>query len=328
MGGLFKDGAAQKERERTMKEVCIGSIIRKRRQELGLTQEQLCHGICETVTLSRIENGRQTPSRSKVNALLQRLGMPGERYYALVSEREMEISNLQTQITSCNVLGQREQGLQKLEELEKLMEPDDQLTRQFVLRSRALLGHMENGRAVPYSFREKQMLLFRAISLTVPHFCVQNLLDNLYSVDELKVINQIALVYADYGQTKAAVDLYGQLLLYLDEHLQSLESTRPMKILVSYNYARILCMEQQNERAIEIAKQGINCSVQSGRSSCMGGLLFVIAQSLYQLHQIEESRRYFYRSYFFYSSMQDSKNAQLMKENIEEYFGEPMPCWM
>ena len=94
-----------------MKEVYIGSIIRKRRQELGLTQEQLCRGICETVTLSRIENGKQTPSRSKLNALLQRLGMPGERYYALLSEQEMKISNLQTEIVSCNVLGQREQGL-------------------------------------------------------------------------------------------------------------------------------------------------------------------------------------------------------------------------
>ena len=128
-----------------MKEIYIGSIIRKRRQELGLTQEQLCRGICETVTLSRIENGKQTPSRSKLNALLQRLGMPGERYYALLSEQEMKISNLQTEIVSCNVLGQREQGLKKLEELERMMEADDHLTRQFVLRCRALLGGRQVG---------------------------------------------------------------------------------------------------------------------------------------------------------------------------------------
>ena len=64
------------------------------------------------------------------------------------------------------------------------------------------------------------MLLFRAISLTVPHFCVQDISGNLYGVDELKIINQIALVYADYGQTKAAVSLYSQLLQYLDGHLQ------------------------------------------------------------------------------------------------------------
>lgn len=237
-----------------MKEVYIGSIIRKRRQELGLTQEQLCRGICETVTLSRIENGKQTPSRSKLNALLQRLGMPGERYYALLSEQEMKISNLQTEIVSCNVLGQREQGLKKLDELEQMMEADDHLTRQFVLRCRALLGRWEDGKLVPYSFREKQMLLFRAISLTVPHFCVQDISGNLYGVDELKIINQIALVYADYGQTKAAVSLYSQLLQYLDGHLQSLEQTRPMKILISYNYARVLCMEQQNEQAIQVAQ--------------------------------------------------------------------------
>ena len=45
--------------------------------------------------------------------------MPGERYYALLSEQEMKISNLQTEIVSCNVLGQREQGLKKLDELEQ-----------------------------------------------------------------------------------------------------------------------------------------------------------------------------------------------------------------
>lgn len=39
----------------------LGDYIRQRRQELNLTQEQVCAGICEPVTLSRFENGRQTP---------------------------------------------------------------------------------------------------------------------------------------------------------------------------------------------------------------------------------------------------------------------------
>ena len=38
----------------------LGDYIRQRRQELNLTQEQVCAGICEPVTLSRFENGRQT----------------------------------------------------------------------------------------------------------------------------------------------------------------------------------------------------------------------------------------------------------------------------
>lgn len=43
----------------------LGEYIRQRRLDLGLTQEQVCAGICESVTLSRVENGKQTPSRNE-----------------------------------------------------------------------------------------------------------------------------------------------------------------------------------------------------------------------------------------------------------------------
>ena len=49
----------------------LGEYIRQRRLDLGLTQEQVCAGICESVTLSRVENGKQTPSRNRINAILQ-----------------------------------------------------------------------------------------------------------------------------------------------------------------------------------------------------------------------------------------------------------------
>ena len=43
--------------------IYIGTLIKQRRKELKLTQEQVCSGICDPVTLSRIENGKQTPSK-------------------------------------------------------------------------------------------------------------------------------------------------------------------------------------------------------------------------------------------------------------------------
>ena len=60
-----------------MREVFLGEYMKQRRLELGLTQEELCEGICEPITISRMENGRQTPSRNRINALLQRLGEHG-----------------------------------------------------------------------------------------------------------------------------------------------------------------------------------------------------------------------------------------------------------
>lgn len=40
-----------------MKEIFLGDVIRQRRLELGLTQEELCEGICEPMTISRFEIG-------------------------------------------------------------------------------------------------------------------------------------------------------------------------------------------------------------------------------------------------------------------------------
>lgn len=51
-----------------MQEIFLGEAIKQRRLKMGLTQEQLCEGICEPITISRLENGRQTPSRNRITA--------------------------------------------------------------------------------------------------------------------------------------------------------------------------------------------------------------------------------------------------------------------
>lgn len=103
----------------------LGEYIRQRRLDLGLTQEQVCAGICESVTLSRFENGKQTPSRNRINAILQRLGLPDDRYYALVTPEELEIEALKKEIVSCNALKCVEEGFDKISRLEKIVKPDD-----------------------------------------------------------------------------------------------------------------------------------------------------------------------------------------------------------
>ena len=103
-----------------MKNVFLGEYIKQRRLDLGLTQEQLCDGICEPVTLSRLENGKQTPSRNRINALLQRLGLPDDRYFALLSKNELEMEALQKEIVACNATEKVPEGFEKLAQFEKL----------------------------------------------------------------------------------------------------------------------------------------------------------------------------------------------------------------
>ena len=149
-----------------MKNVFLGEYVKQRRLDLGLTQEQLCYGICEPMTLSRLENGKQTPSRNRINALLQRLGLPDDRYFALLSKNELEMEALQKEIVACNATEKVPEGFEKLAQFEKLADPDDQIAQQFALRSRVLLGRLD-GRYTPL---EQIDLLMQAIQLTVPRF--------------------------------------------------------------------------------------------------------------------------------------------------------------
>ena len=139
----------------------LGEYIKKQREKLGLTQEQVCEGICEQVTLSRLENGRQTPSRTRVNALLQRLGLPEDRYYMILTKNELEIEALKKEIIACNALDSAKEGFSKVEQLEKLVNTDDNLEKQFILRSKALLGYL----AGRYTKEEKLRMLIQAIGV-------------------------------------------------------------------------------------------------------------------------------------------------------------------
>lgn len=81
-----------------MQEISFGEYIKRERMKQGITQEMLCEGICETITVSRMENGKQMPSYSRIQAFLQRLGLPDDRYLALLGPKEMEIKTLQDEI--------------------------------------------------------------------------------------------------------------------------------------------------------------------------------------------------------------------------------------
>lgn len=43
-------------KEDIIEEIRIGDIIRQRREELNITQDELCDGLCDRRTISRIEN--------------------------------------------------------------------------------------------------------------------------------------------------------------------------------------------------------------------------------------------------------------------------------
>lgn len=304
--------------------ISIGELIRQRRIELGLTQEQLCEGICEPSNISRIESGGQIPSRSRLTALLHRLYLPSERYYALLSDTEVEISNLQSEITSHIVRREHKEGLQKLERLENLIEKDDNILKQFVLASKVALGQIIDDSAVHYSFDERLELLYEAIRLTVPKFDIDDLTNHLLSSDEIKIINQIAITYKYGQQYKTAISIFYELMRYIKKHWRTLSQsteTAPVIILVAYNYCHVLNLAGRYDDSLEIAELGLKYSKALRNSSYLGSLLFIKANNLYHLHKQEESQKYYLQSYYVYCALDDEECQIEAKEDLKNLFG-------
>lgn len=307
--------------------VFLGDYIRRQREARGLSQRELCEGICEPITISRMETGKQTPSHSNIVAILERLGIPNDRYFTLLSSEEREISALKKQITSFGVRYDitleeeketaRRQAYELLEKLEALTKENDRITQQYILQTKALLGTPEG----PYAFEDALEILMRAIRLTVPGFDLENINRFFYSLDEIKTINQIACAYGESGQHKKAVDILSQLLLYVRNNNQNITHAGGNLPLVAHNYSLELVFCKRYEDAIEAAEEGIRASRNCGYYQSLPGLMHIIAECYHLLGDDEKSADLYYQAYYFYKGIGNERDRVLLREEAKKSLG-------
>ena len=298
-----------------MQNFFLGDYIKQKRLDLGLTQEQLCEGICEPMTLSRLENGKQTPGRNRINALLQRMGLPDDRYFALLSKNELEMEALQKEIVACNVTERVAEGFEKLAQFEALAAPDDQIAQQFILSSKVLLGRLD-GRYMP---REQIDMLMQAIRLTVPRFDLENIESFLYTKDEITIINQIGLAYSDDGQNKKAAEIYYQLLRYVRKHFKETITLIGALPLVLYNYARVLDLCGRYEEGAELAQECRKACIQYGHYQELPRCLEIEAECRHFMGDEEISKELYYQSYYLCKVVEYQVGLEIVKKEAKEY---------
>ena len=166
----------------------IGEYIKRKREEQKIKQDELCYGICDRSTLSRIERGKQEPSYYILKALLQRLGISEDRCQILMGAQEFEIAELQKEIVADNVRHDFSSALKKICRLEELYQSaENPLLRQFILRVRALAGYEKNGERLDYDNPTQRKMLIHALELTCPGISMENMGTILVDMDSVYI---------------------------------------------------------------------------------------------------------------------------------------------
>lgn len=294
-----------------MKAYNIGLFIKKKREEQHIRQEDLCRGICDKSTLSRIERGKQEPSSGILGVLLQRLGINEDQLAVLLGPKDFEISDLQKEIIGLNSQKEYEKAAEKIRRLEQLVEPTDKITQQFILRSKALIHF-------PEDYPASRDLLLQALSLTLPDFDFDHISNYLLGIEEVKILNQLANSYSEAGDRRFAIHIYRQLFEDSRKHLLNSEAKVSLFTMLSYNYSRLLGLERRYEEEIEIATLGQQTCIRYNKCQYLGGLLLNIACALHELGKNDESKNKLIDAYYAHKLMQNESSCNLIVDYAKQ----------
>lgn len=298
----------------------LGFIIRKRREELGLSQEDLADGICAVPTLSRIENGERLPTKNHLEMLLQRLGYSDAFLDSFVDEEEYAIHELKFRIRQTYISKDFNYARKLLNEYEQIIaeRKSNKINNQFLMLYKVLLYFDE------YDNRQKLAKFEDAIRLTYPKY-KKNKIPHVLSYEEIILLNGIANCHAINDDRITAIGILYALKQYHENRIVNTEEALRTQPLVLYNLSKNLGLEKRYDECIEVCALGIRIAKTNGRCSLLGKTLFNLAWALIQRdfpEDRENAKKYAKQALYMAVVMEQNESAELYRKFIAENFSE------
>ena len=186
-------------------------VLRIRREMLGLTQEQLCEGICSVKSLRRAEKGQTDMQRETLKKLLNRLGLSGQMQWSRLITSDREAIRMAEELA--DYINDRKFSVasKQLESLKSRIDLDIPQNKQYFLEKQALL-EFEQGKVTREEFvkMEKEALectlraenLYRKenVYLTEQEItCIRNSWRGMEGKEKRELIDLIFRLYDNYA---------------------------------------------------------------------------------------------------------------------------------
>lgn len=186
-------------------------VLRIRREMLGLTQEQLCEGICSVKSLRRAEKGQTDMQRETLKKVLNRLGLSGQMQWSRLITSDREAIRMAEELA--DYINDRKFSVasKQLESLKSRIDLDIPQNKQYFLEKQALL-EFEQGKVTREEFvkMEKEALectlraenLYRKenVYLTEQEItCIRNSWRGMEGKQKRESINLILRLYDYYA---------------------------------------------------------------------------------------------------------------------------------
>lgn len=186
-------------------------VLRTRREMFGLTQKQLCEGICSAKSLRRAEKGQTDMQRETLKKILNRLGLSGQMQWSRLITSDREVIRMAEELA--DYINDRKFSVasKQLESLKSRIDLDIPQNKQYFLEKQALL-EFEQGKVTREEFvkMEKEALectlraenLYRKenVYLTEQEItCIRNSWRGMEGKEKRELIDLIFRLYDNYA---------------------------------------------------------------------------------------------------------------------------------
>lgn len=251
----------------------MGSILKKCREAKGITQEELCLGICTASALSKMEHGYREPSYVKFASLMERMGEWPEAYDIFVGDKVYAINELQGRIRRLIFHLEFDVALEKIAELELLLKdfPEETIYHQFLELQKIICKF--NGIIKTDQINELEKIL----RWTVPKYGHMSIEECFFSHQELIILNNIAIGYGENGNIEKAIELLSSLKKYLENNYMGNRIKANMYSSVLTNLVKYLGLRGCYQRALGVANEAIDIFIEIGKTYQVALLHYDIA---------------------------------------------------
>lgn len=186
-------------------------VLRTRRAMFGLTQEQLCEGICSVKSLRRAEKGQTDMQRETLKKILNRLGLSGQMQWSRLITSDREVIRMAEELADYINDRKFSMASKQLESMKSRIDLDIPQNKQYFLEKQALL-EFEQGKVTREEFvkMEKEALectlraenLYRKenVYLTEQEItCIRNSWRGMEGKEKRELIDLIFRLYDNYA---------------------------------------------------------------------------------------------------------------------------------
>jgi len=299
----------------------MGNLIYEIRCDEGLTQANLCDGLCAVSTLSKIESRAYPLDKVYLlEALMQRLGRYIDHYFYTFPTRE-DFRNKQTRDEVNALLVARKYT--EAEELLETLEAQESFTdghninKQFVAKARASIYSGVNG------YDETHMEMLRnALNITrKKEFDIKQVANTRLTYYDITIINQIANNLCENQKMREGLRLFEDLIESMDRYyVDEYEKMRTYTMVLN-NYAICLWRANRYVESLEFATTASELDAKHSDMRTLPSRFINIACSMLSLGDKENCLPYFALAYYGSVLVGRQGSASVIASHIKEQLG-------